>query len=171
MNRIGKKPSRYVRPDGYVVCWAPSHWSVKDKKTKWVLEHRMVMEAKLHRHLVAGEVVHHLNAIKCDNRPANLELFASNEEHIASELTGTVYDAKSDEAYGVRWVTFTRRTNDPKLAWLQRELDKMGISNRRNGESFHAPILEVDENRMAEAWAILIPVDDLDDTELQFSET
>jgi len=68
------------------------------------------------------------------------------------------------------YVTFTRRTNDPKLAWLQIELNKAGIPNRRNGESFHAPILEVEEEGLDAAWKILNPIDELPDDDPQFEE-
>jgi hypothetical protein len=53
------------------------------------------------------------------------------------------------------WVLWCKRTNDPKLTWIERELDKLGIPHRRNGESFHAPILEVPKDRESEAEAIL----------------
>lgn len=53
------------------------------------------------------------------------------------------------------WVMFTKRTEDPKLAWIERQLDDLGIPHRRNGASFHAPILEVPEGREAEAWTVL----------------
>ena len=38
-------------------------------------EHVIVMESKLNRNLVAGENVHHINGIRDDNRPENLELW------------------------------------------------------------------------------------------------
>jgi hypothetical protein len=58
------------------------------------------------------------------------------------------------------WTLFTKRTDDPKLAWLERRLDDAGIRHRRNGASFHAPILEVPRASLDAAWAILDPVDD-----------
>jgi hypothetical protein len=61
------------------------------------------------------------------------------------------------------WTTLTRRTDGPKLAWLEGQLDGAGIPRRRNGSSFHAPVLEVLEDRLDEAWKILDPVDDVDD--------
>lgn len=58
----------------------------------------------------------------------------------------------------MKWVVLCKRTNDPKLAWIEYHLDRAGIPNRRNGESFHAPILEVDLRREDEAWENLLLV-------------
>lgn len=68
------------------------------------------------------------------------------------------------------WVTFTRRTDDPKLAWLERQLQREGIESRRNGKSAHAPILEVHEHDLDAAWEILDTVDDMDDDDPMFKE-
>jgi hypothetical protein len=54
------------------------------------------------------------------------------------------------------WETFTRRTNDPKLSWLEDCLLGAGIPARRHGSSsYHAPILQVPASDMDEAWAFL----------------
>jgi len=68
------------------------------------------------------------------------------------------------------YVRFTKRTDDPKLAWLERQLDAAGIAHRRNGHSFHAPILEVDSTMLDAAWGILDPVDDIEDDDPRWEE-
>ena len=43
--------------------------------------HRKVAEKKYRRPLRPGEVVHHKNRKKTDNRPSNLHVFPNQEEH------------------------------------------------------------------------------------------
>lgn len=66
------------------------------------------------------------------------------------------------------FVQFTKRTNDPKLEWLQRELARKGINSVRDGYSWSAPILMVRQNDLDKAWDVLDPVDDVDDDDLRF---
>ena len=47
----------------------------------YVYEYVLIMEAKLGRYLVKGEIVHHINGDEADNRPENLEVL-SQSEHI-----------------------------------------------------------------------------------------
>jgi hypothetical protein len=74
-----------------------------------------------------------------------------------------------DDVSGADWVLFCKRTNDPKLAWLQARLDEAGVVNRRNGESWHAPILEVPRGKLETAHIILDPIDDIPDDDPRFA--
>ena len=74
--RRAKTPIRdgwYVNSEGYLYRTGKRG----DGKYGVVLQHRLIMEGILGRPLTDKETVHHKNGVRDDNRPENLELWAS----------------------------------------------------------------------------------------------
>jgi hypothetical protein len=93
----GKKNHQFVAGrridrDGYVLISVPvEHPHARQRsqrKGKLMYEHRLIMEQKLGRYLMANEVVHHIDELKLHNHPMNLSLFPENGEHLISHVKG-----------------------------------------------------------------------------------
>lgn len=84
MRRYGTTtlPQRIARgslnPDGYVRVLRRGHPNAGSVRGD-MLEHRFVMSEMLGRALLPSERVHHVNGIRHDNRPANLELWSTSQ--------------------------------------------------------------------------------------------
>lgn len=86
-----QKAGRVPRIDGgYVQFWTPEHPSAQGRRSKYVAEHRLVMERMLGRYLTEDESVHHRDGNRGNNDPANLELWCR------PQPTGT----RVDDLYG-----------------------------------------------------------------------
>lgn len=66
---------------GYVYILCPGHPKVINKNKKYVAEHVLMAEKKIGRLLFDGEVVHHINGIKNDNRLENLMVCENQSAH------------------------------------------------------------------------------------------
>ncbi len=75
-----------VDEDGYILVRTPGH--PQATATGYVRQHRLVMERELGRYLLPSEVVDHRNGDKSDNDPGNLQVFASNADHLRDNMTG-----------------------------------------------------------------------------------
>lgn len=73
----GWKGGRKTTSKGYVLIYSITHPNANS--AHYVPEHRLIMEKSLGRYLNKGEIVHHKNGIKNDNRIENLFLAVTNK--------------------------------------------------------------------------------------------
>lgn len=68
---------------------ANGYWLIKvcEGGGRWDKEHVLVVEEAIGRRLTAGEQVHHINGVKTDNGPENLQLCRDSSEHQQIEAT------------------------------------------------------------------------------------
>jgi len=75
------KGGKVIDAYGYILIQCKGH-PKGTKKGNYVREHVLVMESHIGRYMKDGEVIHHKNGDKKDNRLENLILLGSNKEHI-----------------------------------------------------------------------------------------
>lgn len=74
----GRKPGRTINFQGYALLTGRYDHPNANKRGQ-VLEHVAVMAGIIGRPLVKGENVHHINGVRDDNRPENLELWNTSQ--------------------------------------------------------------------------------------------
>lgn len=71
---------RHIDVHGYVWVLKPDHPFATERG--YIREHRLVLEGKIGRFLLPDEIPHHINGVKDDNRPENLELYPNQSCHL-----------------------------------------------------------------------------------------
>ena len=109
-----------------------------DKRTKrgyvmvpsaqgWVLEHRLVMSQHIGRPLLSGEIVHHVNGIKSDNRIENLKLLKESDHNshlVAKDLQSRIRTLEAR-------VTFIEADNELLKSILKEVRDSVPDDNSK----------------------------------------
>lgn len=86
-NNHGYIGGRRIDLDGYVLVAAPEEHP-HARRSGSIYEHRLVAEQSLGRHLLATEVVDHIDGLTIHNHPDNLRVFASNADHLKATISG-----------------------------------------------------------------------------------
>jgi hypothetical protein len=80
----------------------------------YVFEHILVVEERLGRYLHPTETVHHLNGVRDDNRPENLEIWTRPQPSGIRASDAVAWAREILERYGDAWAAPTTLTEpDP----------------------------------------------------------
>jgi len=74
--RFAEELGQHIDSKGY--------WCFSSGKHRGKRVHRVIMESKLRRKIRKDEHVHHVNGVKTDNRPSNLELMDAHKHNAVS---------------------------------------------------------------------------------------
>jgi hypothetical protein len=127
-----------TREKGYVMLFRPDHHRAQ-RGTGYVRRCIVVAEQKVGRPLRPGEVVHHLNQRRDDDRPENLEVLPSQAIHIATH-NRTIHRAKKLTPGEVQEIKRLMTLPRQKPKWRERDplsdvrlAKRFGVSNKTIG--------------------------------------
>ena len=119
------KKWKTIRKGDYLYAKITNHPNAT--KNGYVLEHRYVVECALGRYLLEGEVVHHINGDKHDNRLDNLKVMSRRDHTLLHKRPLNLVKFVCPNC----GVTFYRRSKG------KAEVEKPKCSRKCNGEYLH----------------------------------
>lgn len=108
---------------GYIKIYAPNH--PRKDNCGFVLEHIIVMEESIGRHISPTESIHHINRIRDDNKIENLKLYPSHKEHFIAEH---LPELRREDHEKVRRFSFTGKPHEIKLLKSHAKKNKLSLS-------------------------------------------
>lgn len=129
-NNTRWKGGRFKTTQGYILVYKPDHPFVC--KGVYVMEHRLVWEEYHKAILLPWSNVHHINEIKTDNRPENLEAMMIGHH---TSLHGHAKDIVSDRRCSIcNNRTYLRKSG--KQEWYKSPYDKSQWVCRKHYRQF-----------------------------------
>lgn len=123
------KSGKRLNHNGYVEVRKPEHHRARGNG--YVFEHILVAENKLGREITKDEHVHHINEIKTDNRPENLQVM-SHSEHSKIHQRKRTGKYLMCEQCGEKYYVKPSRVNSSKFCSLECVGKSSDIKNLNN---------------------------------------
>lgn len=123
---------------GYVFVRQPGHPNADTRG--YVREHVLVMSQHLGRPMIEGEVVHHINGIRNDNRLENLQVMTQNthtkHHHVGTYKPQSLKNLRGHTSEEMRHIWDTTRAHEREKP---KTCDNCGKEYFRKGTQVHRP--------------------------------
>lgn len=118
-----KKPTRMILKSGYVQIYKPNHHL--SNNGGYASEHRLVAEETLGRPLKKSEVVHHINRIRDDNRPENLQVLTKREHNLFHRNMEQFTDMRNE----IKALKAENKSQQKEIVELRKRLNSKSFAN------------------------------------------